>query len=43
MTSAIAPLFSLRNRLRQALPHCLGLFDSIFLETPDIQTVKELF
>lgn len=40
MTSAIVPLVSFRNRLRQALSCCSGFFHSIFSMTSGIQTVK---
>ena len=40
MTSAIASLVSLRNRLRQALSRCFGLFDPVFSRTPGAQMVN---
>ena len=40
MTSAIASLVSLRNRLRQALSRCSGFFDPAFSKTPGTQTVN---
>lgn len=40
ITSAITPLVSLRNRLRQALLHCSRFFDPVFSETSGTQTVK---
>lgn len=38
MTSAIAPLVSLRNRLRQALSRCSGFFDPVLSKTSGTQT-----
>ena len=40
MTSAIAPLVSLCNWLRQTLSRCSWFFDSILSKTPGTQTVK---
>ena len=37
--SAIAPLVSLRNRLRQAVSRCSGFFDPVFSKTPGTRTV----
>ena len=40
MANAIAPLVSLRNRLRQTLSRCSGFFDPVFSKTPATQTVN---
>ena len=42
MTSAIAPLVPLRNRLQQALLRCSGFFDPVFSKIPGTQTVKRM-
>lgn len=39
-TSAVAPLVSLRDRLRQALTRCLRFFHPVFSKTPATQTVN---
>lgn len=41
MTSAIAPLVSPRNRIRQALSRCSEFFKPVFSKTPGTQTVKD--
>ena len=43
MTSGIASLVSLRNRLGQALLHCSGFFDPVFSKTRGTQTVNNTF
>ena len=40
--NAIAPLDSLRNRLRQALSRCSEFFDPVFSMTPGTQTDIQL-
>ena len=40
MTSAIAPLVSHCNRLKQAPSRCSGLFDPVFSKIHEAQTVS---